>query len=97
MTQTLPKLNPRLITTKEAAELLNVSPRTILNWIEKGSIPYVELPGAGDRRDYRIPQIALLRSLSGNYDLVAELEQLEDAAAGTGLTEEIVAEAVVGN
>lgn len=91
MTLTLPKLNPRLMTTKEAAELLNVSPRTILNWIERGSIPYVELPGGGERKEYRIPQLALLRSLAGNYDLVAELEQLENAAAGSGLTEEIVA------
>lgn len=94
MTLTLPKLNPRLMTTKEAAELLNVSPRTILNWIERGSIPYVELPGAGERKEYRIPQLALLRSLSGNYDLVAELEQLENAAAGSGLTEETVAHAL---
>ena len=81
MPSTVPRLNPRLITTNEAASLLRVTPRTIVNWIERGSIPYVELPSGGSRREYRIPEVALLRSLSGNFNLEAELERLETAAA----------------
>jgi len=81
MPSTVPRLSPRLITTNEAASLLRVTPRTIVNWIERGSIPYVELPSGGSRREYRIPEVALLRSLSGNFNLEAELERLETAAA----------------
>ena len=52
----------------EAATLLNVNERTIRRWIDAEWIPYLELPGGS----YRIPQGALLASLSGNYDLAAE-------------------------
>jgi excisionase family DNA binding protein len=81
-------LSPRLLTTAEAAVLLNVSKRTILNWIGRGSIPYVELPSGGERKEYRIPRAALLRSLSGNYDLAAELKALEVAAKAAAVDEE---------
>jgi len=92
MPSTVPRLNPRLITTNEAASLLRVTPRTIVNWIERGSIPYVELPSGGSRREYRIPEVALLRSLSGNFNLEAELERLEIAAAE--MTEEEMIDAL---
>jgi excisionase family DNA binding protein len=85
---TLPRISPRLITTKEAGELLNVSPRTILNWIEEGSIPYIELPSRRSRKEYRIPLQALLQSLRGNYDLASELRELDDATAAAGVTDE---------
>jgi excisionase family DNA binding protein len=66
-------LEPRLLTTKEAAELLRVSPRTVLNWIERDSVPYVALPHAGGRRrEYRIPLHGLLRSVAANFDLSEE-------------------------
>jgi excisionase family DNA binding protein len=71
---------PRLVTTKEAAELLSVSPRTVLNWIQDGAIPYVELPSrGGQRREYRIPLHGLLRSLAGNYDLAEEFRSADEA------------------
>ena len=92
MPSTVPRLSPRLITTNEAASLLRVTPRPIVNWIERGSIPYVELPSGGSRREYRIPEVALLRSLSGNFDLEAELERLETAAAE--MTEEEMIDAL---
>ena len=92
MPSTVPRLSPRLITTNEAASLLRVTPRTIVNWIERGSIPYVELPSGGSRREYRIPEVALLRSLSGNFNLEAELERLETAAAE--MTEEEMIDAL---
>ena len=94
-TSSPPKISPRLLTTAEAAALLAVSQRTIVNWIKSGSIPYLELPSSGKRKEYRIPQVALLESLSGNYDLAGELDVLERAAAAAGLNEEQVAELVV--
>ena len=40
-----------LLSTREVAETLNVSPRTVTNWIRGDRVPYVRLPGG----DYRIP------------------------------------------
>lgn len=91
MPSTVPRLSPRLITTQEAASLLRVTPRTIVNWIERGSIPYLELPSGGTRKEYRIPEVALLRSLAGNFDLEAELERLESATSE--MTEEELVDA----
>jgi excisionase family DNA binding protein len=79
---------PQLITVAQAATLLNVSERTIRNWIEDERIPYLKLPGGG----YRIPQGALLASLRGNYDLGAELRELDRRRAG--VTDEDVRKAV---
>ncbi len=70
------RLGAQLITAKEAAELLNVNPRTIHGWIEHGTIPFITLPSSGDKPSYRIPLRGLLNSLSGNYDLSSELESL---------------------
>lgn len=68
---------PKLLSTKQAAELLNVSKRTILNWIENERIPYVRLPGG----DYRIPLAGLLASLSGTYQLGEEIRALDERYA----------------
>jgi excisionase family DNA binding protein len=81
MTSVLIPTTPQLLTTAEAAELLKVSPRTILNWIGADTIPYVQLPSTGDRNEYRIPLQGLLSSLSGNYDLAGELRKLDAAAS----------------
>jgi excisionase family DNA binding protein len=81
MAPVLVPTTPQLLTTTEAAVLLKVSSRTILNWIGADTIPYVQLPSSGDRSEYRIPLQGLLSSLSGNYDLAGELREL-DAAAG---------------
>lgn len=78
----------RLITTAEAAELLRVSPRTVLNWIEHDAIPYIALPQVGNsRREYRIPLHGLLNSLSGNYPLADQLEEFAEKAAELGVSE----------
>ncbi|HEV3035038.1 MAG TPA: helix-turn-helix domain-containing protein [Solirubrobacteraceae bacterium] len=68
----------KLLSTKQAAELLNVSRRTVLNWIEAEKVPYVKLPGG----DYRIPLAGLLASLSGNYRLDEEIRALDERFAG---------------
>lgn len=67
----------QLLSTKEAADLVGVSPRTITNWAESGKVPYLKLPGGG----YRIPLTGLLASLEGTYDLAADLDKAERAAA----------------
>jgi excisionase family DNA binding protein len=61
----------------EAAALLNVNEQTIRGWIDAESIPYMELPDGS----YRIPQGALIASLPGNYDLAAELRELDERNA----------------
>jgi excisionase family DNA binding protein len=70
---TKPQLRAQLLSASEAAELLNVSVRTIHTWIEKDAIPYVELPRTGPKRSYRIPLQGLLMSLSGSYDLSEDI------------------------
>jgi excisionase family DNA binding protein len=80
---------PELITVSEAAALLKVNERTIRRWIEAEKIPYLELPSGS----YRIPQGALLASLRGNYDLAAELRELDERHAE--LTDEQVRTAVL--
>jgi excisionase family DNA binding protein len=68
---------PKLLSTKQAAELLNVSKRTILNWIENDRIPYVKLPSG----DYRIPLAGLLSSLPGTYQLDEKIRTLDERYA----------------
>jgi len=72
------RIGAQLLTVREAAELLSVSPRTVHTWIEKGSIPYIALPAGGEKTSYRIPLQGLLGSLSGSYDLTADVEKLLD-------------------
>jgi excisionase family DNA binding protein len=94
-TSSLPRISPRFLTTAEAASLLNVTQRTVVNWIHEGSIPYLELPSKGKRKEYRIPELALLESLSGNYDLAGELRSLNDEAETAGMDEAEVADLAV--
>jgi excisionase family DNA binding protein len=78
----------RLLTTSEAADLLAVERRTVLNWIKDGAVPYVELPSVGGRRQYRIPLGGLLDALGGTYDLAGALEAADAAAAEADLSDE---------
>jgi excisionase family DNA binding protein len=94
-TSSLPRISPRFLTTAEAASLLNVTQRTVVNWIHEGSIPYLELPSKGKRKEYRIPELALLESLSGNYDLAGELRSLNEEAETAGMDEAEVADLAV--
>lgn len=67
-----------LLTTRRAAELLNVTPRTVTNWIRADRVPYVRLPGG----EYRLPLDGLLDSLSGPYDLRSPIENALELAEG---------------
>jgi excisionase family DNA binding protein len=72
----------RLLTTTEVAAVLRVSSRTVRNWIDNDSIPYVALPqSGGSRREFRIPLYGLLSSLSGNHDLAEQFEALDQPEA----------------
>lgn len=75
---------PKLLSTTQAADLLNVSRRTILNWIEADKVPYLRLPGG----DYRLPLSGLLSSLSGTYRIDEEIRALDERNAA--LTDEDV-------
>ena len=77
-----------LLTVSEAAELLRVSDGTIRNWIAAGSIPYIQLPPVGQRRQYRIPLQGLLGSLEGNYDLRGALQEQNARMREANLSED---------
>ena len=55
----------RLVSTADAAKLLGVSQRTVVNWIKADRVRYVELPGG----NYRIPLSDLLSALGGTFDM----------------------------
>jgi excisionase family DNA binding protein len=69
---------PILLTLPQAASLMKVSDRTIRRWIEAESIPFLRLPSGG----FRIPQGALLASLSSTRDLARELSEQDAQSAG---------------
>lgn len=79
---------PKLLSTAQAASLLSVSRRTVLNWIEAGKVPYVRLPGG----EYRVPLSGLLSSLSGTYRLADEIRALDER--NMNLTDEDVQAAI---
>jgi excisionase family DNA binding protein len=80
--------DPMNLSITQAADLLNVSRRTILDWIETDKVPYVKLAGG----DYRIPVAGLLSSLSGTYRLDEEIQALDECNAG--LTDEDIQAAI---
>lgn len=96
MSQLSTSFKPQLIKVGEAAALLRVSTSTIHNWIENEAIPYIKLPGNGKRAEYRIPLRGLVASLSGNYNLAADLDTLAAAAAAAGLDVEAAVAATGG-
>jgi len=79
---------PILLTVAQAASLMKVSDRTIRRWLDARSIPFLKLPSGG----YRIPQGALLASLSSTRDLARELQD-HDARSG-GIDEQMVIQAL---
>jgi len=50
---------PDLLTVREVAELLRVSPLTIKRWGKKGKLPAIRINSRGDRR-YRKEQVLRL-------------------------------------
>jgi excisionase family DNA binding protein len=42
-------VNARLLTARHVAELLDVSPETVLRWTRRGELPAIKLPGGAVR------------------------------------------------
>jgi excisionase family DNA binding protein len=42
-------VNARLLTARHVAELLGVSPETVLRWTRRGELPAIKLPGGAIR------------------------------------------------
>jgi excisionase family DNA binding protein len=80
------RLDAELLTVTEVAELLKVSARTVHQWIEKESIPFVTLPTGGTKPSYRVPLQGLLGSLSGTYDFEADAKRALAQEGGDGDT-----------
>jgi predicted site-specific integrase-resolvase len=57
----------RLITQKEAAEILGICPKTLWEWSNRGLIPQVRLPGT--RVKYDIKDIEQLIKINKSSDL----------------------------
>ena len=53
---------PDLLTVREVAEVLRVSPLTIKRWGKKGKLPAISINSRGDRR-YRKEQVLWLLGL----------------------------------
>lgn len=54
---------PDLLTVREVADLLRVSPLTIKRWGKKGKLPAIRINSRGDRR-YRKEQVLQLLGVS---------------------------------
>jgi excisionase family DNA binding protein len=73
--------SPCLIEVTEAAELLGVSPRTILGWIGDDALPHIRFERPGGVPQYRIPLHGMLRAVAGLYDLATEYREADDVLA----------------
>lgn len=53
---------PELLTMRQAANVLNVHPNTLRNWVNTGTLEAVRI---GTRRDRRFPKHAIMSILTG--------------------------------
>src|SRR4051794_34530884 len=68
----------RLVTVREAADVLAVSTEDVMRWIEHDTIPYIRLR-RGPRPEDRIPLQGLLGMLGSNEDTAAGKKSLDAA------------------
>jgi excisionase family DNA binding protein len=59
---------PDLLTVREVAELLRVSPLTIKRWGKKGKLPAIRINSRGDRR-YRKEQVLRLLGVDASQSM----------------------------
>ena len=64
----------RLITQKEAAEILGISPKTLWEWSNRGLIPQVRLPGT--RVKYDIKDIEQIIRVNKSSDLPSNFDRV---------------------
>ncbi|OGM21946.1 hypothetical protein A2863_02605 [Candidatus Woesebacteria bacterium RIFCSPHIGHO2_01_FULL_38_9b] len=58
---------PDLLTVREVAELLRVSPLTIKRWGKRGKLPAIRINSRGDRR-YKKEAVLWLLGIQGKED-----------------------------
>lgn len=58
---------PDLLTVREVADLLRVSPLTIKRWGKKGKLPAIRINSRGDRR-YRKEQVLWLLGIQSKIE-----------------------------
>lgn len=58
---------PDLLTVREVAELLRVSPLTIKRWGKRGKLPPIRINSRGDRR-YKKESVLWLLGMSGKTE-----------------------------
>ncbi|MBI4137049.1 helix-turn-helix domain-containing protein [Candidatus Roizmanbacteria bacterium] len=58
---------PDLLTVREVADLLRVSPLTIKRWGKKGKLPAIRINSRGDRR-YRKEQVLRLLGVQSGQE-----------------------------
>ncbi len=63
---------PDLLTVREVAELLRVSPLTIKRWGKRGKLPAIRINSRGDRR-YKKEAVLWLLGMEQKYCLVLPL------------------------
>lgn len=51
---------PDLLTVREVAEVLRVSPLTIKRWGKRGKLPAIRINSRGDRRYKKVQVLAML-------------------------------------
>lgn len=72
------KLGERLLTTREAAEILGVGPTTVKRWCDEGKLPAIKT--AGGHRRYRETDVLAMRSRGEPSDgLTARLPSMSRA------------------
>ena len=72
----------RLLTTKEAAEYLGISPKTLWEWTQRGVIPRVEIPGTKSK--YDLNDLEKLIQENKHYVPEETSNVVKNILAGTG-------------
>ena len=63
----------RLLTSKQAAAMLGVSTKTLWEWVNRGVLPQVKIPGT--RPKYDIEDIRLVISKYKSYNISVNLKE----------------------
>lgn len=63
---------PDLMTLKEVAEFLRVSPLTIRRWGKKGKLPPIRINSRGDRRYTKEAVLRLIGQMPNHYKTLQE-------------------------
>jgi excisionase family DNA binding protein len=65
---------PDLLTVKEVAELLRVSPLTVKRWGKRGKLPAIRINSRGDRR-YRKEAVLWLLGIDPNAEMDDQISE----------------------